>query len=507
MTVAQIELRRGTAAAWISANTVLAAGEPGLETDTGQYKIGDGTTAWNSLNYSGVRFASAGAAGQFLQRTSSGATWASLTQASVAVDTPEAHGALRNGTTDDTAAIKAAIAAVVAAGKANGSNYGELWLSAGTYLVNGALDTTQSGRAQIPLPLIASTGQKFVLVIRGLYDVAAWPHWQQTSIQESGTTIVSNLNTAFVGGVGSASVIGGPTLQQLGGTDGGFSNMLFVLQGGITIITPTDSVGVAVDLQCIAQARIDRLTLNASITPGAGAPGTAPSNGGVGLRMPMGGNNDYSEIGSVSVEGYTEGVLLGEHSHALRVGTVYCATGVGVTNSYPDVARIEYFTTEACAHHISSIDASDNVHLDIGTMDVEDGSIATIDHVRDPSNFFRGTISSFHRNNGSGASAAADGLSGPDLPPIVTGGSQYRVYSTHIAPGHATSPSVPTTTTALKNPFYRDAMVNVHGGTVTAIAVDGTTLTGITSGVVMVPGGKTITLTYSAAPAWDWWLL
>lgn len=49
--ITQIQLRRGTAATWTSANPTLAAGEMGYETDTGFYKIGDGTTAWNSLKY------------------------------------------------------------------------------------------------------------------------------------------------------------------------------------------------------------------------------------------------------------------------------------------------------------------------------------------------------------------------------------------------------------------------------------------------------------------------
>lgn len=48
-----LQLRRGTAAAWISANPVLSQGEPGFETDTGNQKIGDGVTAWTSLNYTG----------------------------------------------------------------------------------------------------------------------------------------------------------------------------------------------------------------------------------------------------------------------------------------------------------------------------------------------------------------------------------------------------------------------------------------------------------------------
>jgi len=47
----QIQLRRDTAANWTSANPTLALGEFGMETDTMLYKIGDGTTAWNSQSY------------------------------------------------------------------------------------------------------------------------------------------------------------------------------------------------------------------------------------------------------------------------------------------------------------------------------------------------------------------------------------------------------------------------------------------------------------------------
>lgn len=46
-----IKLRRGTAAQWTSVNPVLAAGEPGFETDTGKEKRGNGTSAWSSLSY------------------------------------------------------------------------------------------------------------------------------------------------------------------------------------------------------------------------------------------------------------------------------------------------------------------------------------------------------------------------------------------------------------------------------------------------------------------------
>ena len=46
-----IQIRRDTAANWTSANTVLAQGELGAETDTSKIKIGDGSTAWTSLAY------------------------------------------------------------------------------------------------------------------------------------------------------------------------------------------------------------------------------------------------------------------------------------------------------------------------------------------------------------------------------------------------------------------------------------------------------------------------
>lgn len=43
------QLRRGTAVQWAAANTVLRAGEPGLATDTKEFKVGDGNTPWLSL--------------------------------------------------------------------------------------------------------------------------------------------------------------------------------------------------------------------------------------------------------------------------------------------------------------------------------------------------------------------------------------------------------------------------------------------------------------------------
>ena len=49
--VTKIKFRRSPAATWASKNPTPAAGEPCYETDTGKFKIGDGSTAYNSLPY------------------------------------------------------------------------------------------------------------------------------------------------------------------------------------------------------------------------------------------------------------------------------------------------------------------------------------------------------------------------------------------------------------------------------------------------------------------------
>lgn len=47
----RMQQRRGTAQQWLTANPILAAGEIGFETDTNQFKIGDGLNTWFELSY------------------------------------------------------------------------------------------------------------------------------------------------------------------------------------------------------------------------------------------------------------------------------------------------------------------------------------------------------------------------------------------------------------------------------------------------------------------------
>lgn len=51
----QLQFRRGTTSRWVSSNPILAPGEMGIESDTNQFKIGDGITSWTSLPYGGLK--------------------------------------------------------------------------------------------------------------------------------------------------------------------------------------------------------------------------------------------------------------------------------------------------------------------------------------------------------------------------------------------------------------------------------------------------------------------
>lgn len=51
-----IQLRGGTAAQWAAANPVLDLNEPGVESDTRRWKLGDGVSLWGDLPYEGEQW-------------------------------------------------------------------------------------------------------------------------------------------------------------------------------------------------------------------------------------------------------------------------------------------------------------------------------------------------------------------------------------------------------------------------------------------------------------------
>ena len=64
-------------------------------------------------------------------------------------------------------------------------------------------------------------------------------------------------------------------------------------------------------------------------------------------------------------------------------------------------------------------------------------------------------------------------------------------------------PAIPASTVAATNTSPWNMWVEVVAGTVTVVAVDGTT-TGRVVGAFLLRPGSTITMTYSVAPTWHW---
>jgi len=91
-----IQLRRGTSAQWTAANPILALAEMCIETDTDQFKIGNGVDRWNDLPYGGIQ-GPKGSPGYFLGLELIGAS-TNLANRPASANNGEAWGYITGGT-------------------------------------------------------------------------------------------------------------------------------------------------------------------------------------------------------------------------------------------------------------------------------------------------------------------------------------------------------------------------------------------------------------------------
>lgn len=66
-----------------------------------------------------------------------------------------------------------------------------------------------------------------------------------------------------------------------------------------------------------------------------------------------------------------------------------------------------------------------------------------------------------------------------------------------------TNPGVPASTTPFVSPYSFPILVNIVGGTMTNVSINGQTV-GTGAGTYLLPALATITLTYTVAPTWTW---
>lgn len=420
---------------------------------------------------------------------------------------PEAYGAKRDGATDDTAALKACVQAACTAAVSNGTYYAEVQLTAGVYQLSGTLTQggATKGNSLVPLPVFPDTGQKMILVLRGTRDQGVLWHWNQTVAQTAGAVLRTTVTGTNDATFGAASVIGGPTPQQgYGGSSNVWSNMKVVVDG-VGLVVPNNPAIHGFDFRGIAQMEFINGACLANATPAT--VGSSSPAWQVGLLPPENNNNAISRIGMYSAEGINYGLYANEHLNADEIVAIYCAAGLEAGSSGLSTAHgmyVKHLQVEASQVGIGAADGVYPLKLTVEQFDFENISFALIN---DPNSYLLGEV----KASGIGVSNllvdAPTGNNGFG----VRGAGNLRVIDKGRQKGVQTSPGIPATTVALRNPFFRDAMVHVAGGTVTNIQITDSggsaQSVGVTSGAVLLPTGAYITLSYSVAPTWKWTLL
>ena len=246
----------------------------------------------------GVTVSGTPATGAVLTATSTtAASWQALATNPWQFNVQDApYSAAGDGTTNDTAAIQAAIDAAVAYATANNS-YAEVIFPPAVYLLSSAGRTDRDGNAQLALPVVDDADNKITLALIGVADAASMPHWNATAGQVNGVTLKSTWNAPDQSGTSNeGSVLGGPTLPNGFVSGANYSNCNIVIRG-IQIQVPLTARGSdtsGIDLRGMANAHLEDVSFLPNATPGQlNATYTTPG-WNFGIAMPVPGNNDLS---------------------------------------------------------------------------------------------------------------------------------------------------------------------------------------------------------------------
>lgn len=417
---------------------------------------------------------------------------------------PEAFGAKKISGSDDSAAIAEAAKAAVESAQSKGESFARVLLGGQYWAERAPVEGGPTlGNSQIPLPVISpETSQKFTLEFLGCGDATAGPHWHQEVSQGAGALIDSYLSSGASGTWGVPSVLGGPTkyADPKGGRS--FSNMQLVTNG-IAIRQQKNPVVIGCDSRQLAGHNAVKCATLVRATPSELSASLPTNELGIGLYMPLTGNNDNNNIDWYTSYGHYTGLVASEHLVANRIINIYGnkglilvgikneGTGTGLAGEAQHGGTIQYLSSESMKTcHLESVGTSATKYpLMIDLMSCESGE-GTYDIV-DVENNLYGQIN-------------WENITPSVAHPKVNGGKNIKIIDVLTTPpGKVTAPTYKSAETII-NPFFRDAFVTLEK--VTAVEVDAQVqaVTGECS-FVEVPSNKTVKAT-GAAGKWFWTL-
>lgn len=253
--------------------------------------------------------------------------------------------------TDDTTGINAAWAAAKTYGEAHGMScvvdIGDRKCIVATNNQSDDGTALYNTSVKIPFPS-ANNSSKFIPVLRGIVRTDHLEYWNATRTSQIGGTIYALLTapSTLDATYGPQSVIGAPVPSSSGGMNGvispTFVNIKPIVEN-LMIVLPTYSNLTAFDFRYATGLYMDGCSVRAFSDPleGTGTHLTDEFNDpifgsrlGVGLRIPVGGNNADVYIPSFATEGVTMALRTpSEHIRINRLICIYTAVILGIDQS------------------------------------------------------------------------------------------------------------------------------------------------------------------------------
>jgi hypothetical protein len=222
---------------------------------------------------------------------------------------PETYGAAPDGTTDNTAAFNACIAAAVTAGG------GIIQLAPGNYAFSTAPAVNTTTRTSSAVNLPANVTSSGALTIQGIKG--------RTQLSPTYTGLSYN------GYTGTPSFIGGGTAQLMAGGYGisGFANWDITIRDLLIAIPANPTFGV-IDLGCVTRGTVKNVQITAPALPPAVVPTSAWA---FGVRTPNILNYGKSRCRDVEVDG-TYCAFVISNPHCIMDNTIanYCVWAYGL---------------------------------------------------------------------------------------------------------------------------------------------------------------------------------